>query len=246
MSKKINPLNNFAEIGERMKTVRERLRLNQSGMGEELGISGPSYQAYEKGKNEPSTGSLLIIARKLGVSLDWLLTGEERSREPEPVILTGNDHASKEWIADHTGDYRAIGLYEEGRLAAGPGGLAFDPTETPTSQVIVYRPELKHHGRHQLAAARVGGSSMEPTIPASSIVVVDLDDKQFANNKIFAVNEPESDPPIVTIKRVQKWSKGYLLIPDNLAAHTPLDGGDHWPSIVVGRVIWMWRSLGDA
>ena len=43
--------------------------------------------------------------------------------------------------------------------------------------VVVYKPELKGRSRHNLAAIKVGGDSMEPTITKGSIVVVDLSDK---------------------------------------------------------------------
>ena len=56
-------------------------------------------------------------------------------------------------------------------------GLEFDPYEEPASMVVVYKPELKGCSKHNLAAFKVDGDSMEPTITKGSIVVVDLSDK---------------------------------------------------------------------
>jgi phage repressor protein C with HTH and peptisase S24 domain len=94
-------------------------------------------------------------------------------------------------------------------------------------------------------AARIGGDSMHPTIPPESIVVVDMNDRQFINNKIYAVNQPEAGLDILAVKRVTTWANGYLLVSDNID-HPAQDGGPNWERLVVGRVIWMWRSLLDA
>ena len=59
--------------------------------------------------------------------------------------------------------------------------------EDPASTDIVYKPELLGHARHYLRALRVGGDSMKPTIVQGVIIVVDLDDKEYAERKIFVV-----------------------------------------------------------
>jgi phage repressor protein C with HTH and peptisase S24 domain len=76
--------------------------------------------------------------------------------------------------ADH---YRGIPLFESGKLAAGVSSVEFYSFESPATMVVVYKPELKGRSRHNLAAIKVGGDSMEPTITKGSIVVVDLSDK---------------------------------------------------------------------
>ena len=60
--------------------------------------------------------------------------------------------------------FRAIPLYESGRLAAVSNGLIFDPYEEPASTVIVYKPELQGHVNHDLRALRVGDDAMKTTI----------------------------------------------------------------------------------
>jgi len=67
--------------------------------------------------------------------------------------------------------------------------------------------------------------------------------------KILVVREPFSDPPIATIKRIrkvdQKHFKGFALVSENpeyLPEMTDLD----WPELVVGRAVWIWRSLEEA
>jgi phage repressor protein C with HTH and peptisase S24 domain len=79
----------------------------------------------------------------------------------------------------------------------------------------LYKPELKGCSRHNLAALKVGGDSMEPTMTKSSIVIVDLSGKTQIGGKVFVVNTPESGIDMVSIKSVRKWEKGFVLLGDN-------------------------------
>lgn len=192
---------------------------------------------------------------------------DQKQRPPEQTLIVEVvDGSEKLRLEEQTDHYRAIPLYESGNIGAFSGGLAFNTTEAPDSAVIVHKPELGRHGRahHELAAARIGhkvdeegiygidGRSMEPTIQAGSIVVIDLSDKEFVNNRIFIVRdprEPDSNLATLLVKRVQKLNQkkfqGFALISDNKRYHAIFTDSD-WPDLVVGRVVWAWRSLEDA
>jgi phage repressor protein C with HTH and peptisase S24 domain len=85
---------------------------------------------------------------------------------------------------------------------------------------------------------------MEPTITKGSIVVMDLSDKEQVEGKVFVVNTPDSGVDMASIKRIQKWEKGFVLLSDNPTTrrfNLPLD----WNRLCVGRVVWMWRDVRD-
>ena len=67
--------------GDRIKQLRERMRLRQSDLAKKLGISGMAISTYESGKRMPSR----IVAEKLAdvfnVSVDYLLG---RTNDPTP------------------------------------------------------------------------------------------------------------------------------------------------------------------
>jgi len=110
--------------------------------------------------------------------------------------------------------------------------------------VVVYKPELQGRSKHNLAAIKVGGDSMEPTIIKDSIVVVDMSDKEHIDGKMFAVNTPESGLDMASIKRVPTWEKGFVLLSDKPnfpPVLSPLD----WNRLCVGRVVWMWRDISN-
>ena len=108
------------------------------------------------------------------------------------------------FLEERTANYISIPLYESGKLAAGPSGLTFDVYEPPVSTVLVYQPELKGRLKHNLKAIMVGGDSMWPIALRGSIVVVDLNDKEFVDRKIYVVQDIDTDPPIGAVKRVRK------------------------------------------
>ena len=185
---------------------------------------------------------------------DFLRLGRKpRSEKNRPIeqnlvvdVINGFEKINLEERADH---YRGVPLYESGQLAASIGGYTIDEDESPDSTVVIYRPELQGRAKHDLRALRIGGDSMWPVIPKGAIVVIDLNDREFVEHKIYAVREPDSDPPIATVKRVRKADQsqfnGFALLSEN-RKYLPWMVKDDWPDLVIGRVVWMWRSLEDA
>jgi transcriptional regulator with XRE-family HTH domain len=58
----------------RLKQVRQSLKLTQAEMADRCGVSLSGLQRYEKGSSSPSVDFLERIARR-GVNLHWLVTG---------------------------------------------------------------------------------------------------------------------------------------------------------------------------
>jgi len=92
-------------------------------------------------------------------------------------------------------------------------------------------------------AVQVWGDSMHPTIPHQAIIIIDRDQRlpQGDRRAIWAVRTgPEGD---LAIKRLQ-MADGLLLLMSDNPEHPPMVA---WTTdadkLVVGRVIWMWRSL---
>ena len=243
------------EFGAAFTWYLQQRKLTQGQVAQRVKISQPYLSRLIKGEREGSDKAREKIAKLFGTTLgemiflgSRILAGKEPEVEPEPPqeSLTVVQVGSKEdraLLEQHSPDYRGVPMYESGRLAAGNGGLIFDPYEKPSSHVLVYLPELGHRASHKLASMRVGGDSMEPVIPQGSIVVVDMSDKTLVNNKIYVVQDPEGEM-FGTVKRIQKTNeKGtYALISDNPRVSTEVVRGN-WEGLVVGRVVWMWRNL---
>jgi transcriptional regulator with XRE-family HTH domain len=64
-------------LGERIRKRRQLMKLTQHELGKALGITSQHVSAIEQDKRAPSLASLVNIAEELGVSVDYLLTGQE-------------------------------------------------------------------------------------------------------------------------------------------------------------------------
>jgi len=62
-------------IHERLTLARNALGLKQVEMAEISGVSGRAYQGYEAGRSTPG-GEAIAGFMKVGISANWLLTGE--------------------------------------------------------------------------------------------------------------------------------------------------------------------------
>lgn len=60
-------------IGERIKVLRTQKGMTQAALALELGIAKTTLAAYEQGKNEPSSETLIKISKFFNVSTDYLL-----------------------------------------------------------------------------------------------------------------------------------------------------------------------------
>jgi len=65
------------EIGSRVRTLRDALKLTQDELARETGVTAQNISRIEGALNVPSLDLLVKLSRALGVSADFLLTGEE-------------------------------------------------------------------------------------------------------------------------------------------------------------------------
>jgi transcriptional regulator with XRE-family HTH domain len=70
----------------RLRHVREQLGLTRAGFTQQLRVTRNSVSRYELGHQVPTAAVLVRIARVGGVSLDWLLAGDDAgaSRRARP------------------------------------------------------------------------------------------------------------------------------------------------------------------
>lgn len=69
-------------LGARVKDAREKLGLSQHALAIKVGVSLTTIQNYEGGKF-PKGEHAVSLARNLGCTIDWLLTGEEPALTPK-------------------------------------------------------------------------------------------------------------------------------------------------------------------
>ncbi len=69
-------------LKDRIRGIRQKLNLTQVEFSQKLKISQGQVSTYERGEGEIPTSAIIKIAKLGGVSLDWLITGEESKYTP--------------------------------------------------------------------------------------------------------------------------------------------------------------------
>ena len=59
-------------LRQNLKKFRKEAHFSQEQIAQQLGVNRATYTYYETGRNEPSVRSLYIIARFLGVPMEYL------------------------------------------------------------------------------------------------------------------------------------------------------------------------------
>lgn len=80
----------FSDVGNRISRRIKELDMRQLDVCNKTGLSTTALSQYCTGKRVPDTVSLYKIATALGVSMEWVLTGEDATNEnsgPAPLDL---------------------------------------------------------------------------------------------------------------------------------------------------------------
>lgn len=203
----------------------ERLRLiaNKVGSVNALarasGISQGGLQRYMKG-GEPTRPNLISLAKAGGVSLSWLMTGEEAGGAQAPA----DDDV-----------YAYIPLYDA-RVSQGHG--AWNDGIKVLTQLAFTRYSLRKKGLDpaKLAAVRVDGDSNEPILCDGDTVMVDLSRNVLQGEAFYVVRIDD----LLYAKRLQREFDGsILLISANPAYRIITVPQSQLGSLqVIGRVVW--------
>lgn len=73
------------KIGRHVRKARESLELRQQDLADEVNVTSQHISRIELDQASPSVETLLKLSQKLGVTTDYLLTGQERA----PLDATG-------------------------------------------------------------------------------------------------------------------------------------------------------------
>ena len=249
----------LTSLGERVKKAREMLGLNQQSLATKVGVSLTTIQNYEGGKF-PKGEHAVSLARNLGCTIDWLLTGEGPVYDPtrtrieparagmmqagrplqEVVTLDRPQSTADRTISHDSGDIIMVPMVEA-RLSAGTGSFE---TEAGEDRLYAFRLDfLRRKGiPAQMALMRVSGDSMEPEIKDGDVVLIDQNQTTPTPGKLFAVGVED----MVYIKEVNA-EPGKLVLSSYNKAYPALEidaRGDLATGIrIIGRAVWVGREL---
>jgi transcriptional regulator with XRE-family HTH domain len=75
------------ELGKRIRLRRVELKISQSELADQLGVSFQQVQKYEKGVNRVGASRLQQVATALDVPITFFFDGDGKSREVESLLF---------------------------------------------------------------------------------------------------------------------------------------------------------------
>lgn len=220
-----------ARLKELMGTSR------RAAFARKCGIPDSSMRQYLEG-SIPGADKAAQIAERNGVSLLWLVTGEEPRGVGEtrvPPAFSGVSTGGGEWE-----DFAMVPRLIV-QASAGPGALV--EHEDAVDMIAFQASWLKKRGINPQAARAltVRGDSMEPTLRSGDVLLVDTSKDRVEDNGIYVV----VSGGYVLVKRVHPRRDGSLMLISDNQAYPPEDV----PAIeatdfhVAGRVMWFGRTI---
>lgn len=76
-------------FGENLQTIRKKEQLSQEDLAEMLGVSRQAVSKWELGEGYPEVDKLLLLSKKLNISLDSLMGNESTDAVPETGKASG-------------------------------------------------------------------------------------------------------------------------------------------------------------
>jgi class 3 adenylate cyclase len=111
---------NMRDMGQRIKTRREKRGLRQSDIADALRISAQAVSKWERGENAPDIALLISLCRLLDVTVEWLLQGDAPDRDTFPATV---------FCTSLNGFARRAATMAPGDLAAWVNGIYYSVTE---------------------------------------------------------------------------------------------------------------------
>ncbi len=230
-------------IGERLRSVRSELGLNQTEMAEAVGVTQSSIGAYESNRRRPPLPLLLALEHRFRINHEWVLDGAgERLagvRPAQPVIVTSPEELDALRRLEGEDRYYAV-PYLRDPAAAGAGLVMEEQVE---GYCIIHQRVAPHP--ETIRCVRISGDSMAPTLTDGSIVAVDITPIPLRNLQGRIVCSRTHEGTVV-IKRLRVRNHFALLFSDHedQRAFAPivLDLRE-LADPIIGQVIWAWVDL---
>lgn len=184
-------------LGKRLEEARKARGMTQQQLSDAAGMppdSGRQTIQIIESRDSNRTQYAAALAKAVGVSLGWLLTGEGQRDLPEAADFITGESPLIQRVAvwdDNTpldDDEVEVPFYREVEFSAG-GGLSHG-LEMTGRKVRYGRSSLRAAGvdPSDAACCTATGNSMEPLIQDGSLVGIDRGKTQIVDGEIYAID----------------------------------------------------------
>lgn len=232
-----------SEIGTRIRTQREALKLSRSYVAEQLGVALSTLQAWENEDREPSATHILKLSECLSASVAWLVAGneEKESSTTMPALTSGVTAVDVKGDEVDLNEFVFVPRYN---VSASAGFGALNDDESPMFTVSFRRYWVVNHLKadpRKLSVISVMGDSMMGVLNDKDIILVNHGDRD-PREGIYVIRLDSQ----LLVKRVQRLPGSQLRISSTNPAFEPfLIDLENIPNDfdVIGKVVWYGRVI---
>lgn len=200
----------------------------QNAVGKAFGVSQKGARKWLEGEAIPHTKRLAKIADKLGTTVEWLLTG----KGSKGLVTIGENKTG-------ASDFSLVPLYNV-KAAAGTGAIV---TNERIVDTLAFRADFLRHelnaGKDDLYLIHVEGDSMEPTLRAGDVILVDHRRSQPDREGIYVIRMDDA----LLVKRIQLQPGGKVLATSDNTNYKAFELKQDDSVALVGRVVWAGRRF---
>lgn len=229
-------------IGGRLKAWRGQAKLSQKDASTRFGVPSRTYQDYERDLKSPGSGAIERFV-KAGINANWLLTGEG------PMLLASVGQAREPSMAMTAEEGRAAGYIALplcGAVRTASGCESVDGAAEKADEALMFKEDWIRYELgtvpQNLFLIRVSGDSMEPTLRAGDVILIDRSSSRPDREGIYIMRMGE----MLLVKRLQALPGGRIRVISDNPAFEPWVvervGSDNDVEIY-GRVVWTGRRL---
>lgn len=152
-------------LGERVRSERERLRLTRPELAKMIGVSLSALQGWETNEREPQASMIIKMAETLGVTPNYLLTGEQNQSQTQletDIVAKAFERLERE--RSELDEISMLNSFESIEVSAGFG--SFNEGVTQPDGLVPYDNALLHALGVKATHCGVfwaNGYSMQPT-----------------------------------------------------------------------------------
>ncbi|GJL33209.1 repressor [Enterobacter hormaechei] len=232
-----------SEIGTRIRTRREVLKLSRNYVAAKLSVALSTLQAWENEEREPSATHILRLSELLKASVEWLVAGSE-AREDASQLPTLTSGATALDVKGNQVDLDEFVFVPRYNVSASAGYGALNDDESPMFTVSFRRYWVVNHLKadpRKLSVISVTGDSMMGILNDKDIILVNHADRD-PREGIYVIRLDSQ----LLVKMVQRLPGSQLRISSTNPAFEPfIIELDNIPSDfdVIGKVVWYGRVI---
>lgn len=224
---------------ERIRQARNYNKMTQESLGKRIGVSKATISQWESGTTEPNGKNLVSLAKALGVTIEWLLDGDEKNAEVNAPManakIIGN-FAPWDSNTPLGEDEIELPFFKEISLSAGKG--SFVTLDNNGYKLRFAYSTLRKAGVDPANAACVSitGNSMEPVVPDGATAGIDRSDTNIKDGQMYAI-EHEG---MLRVKILYRIPGGIRIRSYNRDEYADEDyiGSDISNIKIMGKVFW--------